>query len=265
MSLRVSYTAALLSVMVAGCASVTSVDTTAVESPRIEAPADPVSATHKIIREPIQVTQCRRTQRDLSVDWLSRQYLCSHDERLAALQSYNDGGHLLHRRKVKPLLADDTVIDRATITPAMDVSPIPLKPSPAHEMVQYHVVSQPERQNTVQAQSSDKSSGIKSVVKIPFDDNKDLLNQEGINHSLSLIPAVNDARRVTLLGVYEQAEIDEVSKLDTDPQQRERFSVGRALSIRKLWQEEGVDLSKVMIMHHRDHREGRYVEIVLHD
>lgn len=262
MSRRVSITASLLSILIAGCASITRDDTTAVEATQLEVSvqAVPDAVIHQIIRESIQVTECRRTQRDLSVDWLSRQYLCSHGERLVALQTYNDGGHLLHRRKIKPLLADNTDIEKSTITPAFDV-----KPSP-QEMVQYHVVIPMVKQHADKANSqpSVKASGNKKIVKIAFVENKELLDLAGINQSLSLIPTISEARRITLLGVYEQSEIDAFSKLDTDPQKRERFSVGRALSIRKLWLQEGVDPSKIMIMHHRDHRSGRYVEIVIH-
>ena len=258
---HVTFTASLLILMV-GCASTVRVDTTAFETTPSDPPVPdvPVSGIQQIIREPIQVNPCDRTQRDLTADWLSRQYLCSHDKRRAALQTYNDGGHYLQHRNVRPLLAENSAFDRKVVAPAAN-------PSSSNEMVQYHIVTPSVKQHTdkVPSRPSVKSVTKKSVLKIPFDANQEVLNQEGIDQSLSLIPAVKDARRITLLGVYEQAEIDAVAKIDTAPQKRERFSVGRALSIRKLWEQGGVDLSKIMIIHHRDHRAGRYVEVVLHD
>ena len=77
-----------------------------------------------------------------------------------------------------------------------------------------------------------------------------------------MIPAVTDAQRVTLRGVYETNEIRNETASARD---RERFSVGRALAVKKRWRREGVDLGKVKILHHQPHLSGRYVEVTLND
>lgn len=251
MIIRSVYTLSLPLILMVGCAATVPVVDAVMKQTRVEAPSVPAqdSEIHKIIRTPISVTKCRRTQRDLRLDWISREYLCSHDRRLSALQGHNEVVFHGHPRRYKPLMGGETATGKGISKPAGDMISFPTEGDVKGCDPLTPALSLGEREPVQQ-----------QPVRIFFARNHEVLGPKGTEKSLSLIPAVKVARRVTLRGVYENTEIVNPTLLN-----HERFSVGRALSIRKLWKEAGVDPVKVTILHHRTDLSGRYVEVIFHD
>lgn len=251
MAIRMVFTVSLPLLVMLGCTATVPVGT-AMQPSEVEPLSTPALdvAIHKIIPEPIRVTKCRRTQRDLTVEWSSREYLCSHEQRLNALQDHNAVMFHDTPHRSQPLAVRQVVPDQVITHQIEDKTP-----SPTLEKLQTV-----NREGTPECAESTQSVPPKQTsIHIPFAHNREVLGPVGTEQALSLVPAVNDAYRVTLRGIYEQSEID-----DPTPLTRERFSVGRALSVRKLWREAGVDPAKVTILHHRNDQSGRYVEVILH-
>ncbi|MEL0587558.1 MAG: hypothetical protein AAES65_22230 [Candidatus Thiodiazotropha sp. (ex. Lucinoma kazani)] len=208
------------------------------------------SVIHKIIREPIRVTKCRRTQRDLTIHWATKEYLCSHEQRLSALQDHNAAVFHDTPHRSQPLAVSQD-IPKQLIARQIEDTP----PSPTVERLQ----TVNSGGTPACAEPTQSVPTKQTPIHIPFAHNREVLGPVGTEQSLSLVSKVNDAHRVTLRGLYEQNEI-----VDPTPLNRERFSVGRSLSVRKLWSEAGVDPAKVTILHHQNDRSGRTVEVILH-
>ncbi len=234
------------------------------------------------IPEQAQVSGCLRTQRDLTVPWRLRRYWCGNDTRRDSLQAHN----------IRLLAADtDHNTDQGVVPSRTDATPVTtfssssqLPPRTASdttptvrlasamvepEMVRYlsvnHVAD--ANLNTLNERTA-STLRLSDQVELPqdahvvFTRTREALDAEGIDQARSLIPAAQQARRVTLLGLYES---DELTKVRPGPDPEERFSVGRSLSVRELWRSEGVDVSKVTILHHRENRPGQQVEVTFHD
>lgn len=253
MIIRSAFTLSLLLVLTVGCTATAPVVDSAVKQITVTASVLPThdTAIHKIIREPIRVTKCRRTQRNLTKDWQSREYLCSHEHHISSLQDHNAAFFYGHSRKYKSLSVSKVGNDKRTASPIEDKILLP-------------VVVRDDTLNSDNVPECAKSVPLEPIkqspVHIHFARNREVLGPKGTEKSLLLIPAVKEAHRVTLRGIYEHTEIT-----DPTPLNQERFSVGRALSVRKLWSEHGVDPAKVSILHHRTDLSGRYVEVILHD
>jgi hypothetical protein len=100
-----------------------------------------------------------------------------------------------------------------------------------------------------------------SREEVRFARTREALGPRGKRQAQELIDKIKQARKVTLLGLYEPNEITGSSPQDLS---HERFSVGRALSVLELWRAYGVDVSKVTILHHHPGRSGRLVEVSIY-
>ncbi|MEN8168120.1 MAG: hypothetical protein ABFR65_11670 [Pseudomonadota bacterium] len=247
MILRLAFIVCIIPAWLSGCASVATGERSGELAPMSEVVASPDTAL-----DSFSVKPCQRTERDLTVAWRAKRYLCTHENRRVALQQVNDGEIVASHYSIKPLVKPQAVKESAFITPA-----VATVPTAVHEDVRYASlpltgvprVQSPKPDNT-------------QVFRVWFPRNGEVLGPRGIEKALAMIPAVTDAQHVTLLGVYEATEFPNTASLTHE---RERFSVGRALSVKKLWRREGVDLDKVKILHHQNHLSGRYVEVTLND
>jgi len=95
--------------------------------------------------------------------------------------------------------------------------------------------------------------------KVWFTNEIEYLDSSNQHIALSLLPDAKLARKVILRGHIQPGEV-----VSEDDIEFERFSVGRSLSIKKLFIEQGVDKSKIKILHFRNNPEGRYVEVKFH-
>jgi hypothetical protein len=245
MILRLAFIVCIIPAWLSGCASVATVERSDEPVPMSEVVATPDSAL-----DPFSVKPCQRTERDLTVAWRAKRYLCTHENRPVALQQANE--IVAPHYSIKPLVKPQAVKGSAFITPA-----VATVPTAVNEDVQY--ASLPL--TGVPRVQSPKPHN-KQIFRVWFPRNGQVLGPRGIEKTLAMIPAVTDAQHVTLLGVYEVTEIPNTASLSHG---RERFAVGRALSVKKLWGREGVDLGKVKILHHQDSLSGQYVEVTLND
>jgi hypothetical protein len=270
MMMRVTATVLLLSVLLSGCASFNRMNQSTVSAPvgtsnttdQTALEADPLAS-----KPP---TTCNRTHRDLTVDWNTRRYLCVREGRSAAF--LKAGGWQVPKRVNRPLLAaysttplqpshQSQATQAAVLSPLSDVAPTPLQ----DPLTVASVIDDP---GVLEGPTGDEGgvevntvSGDTQAVRIWFALAQEQLGEKGLARSLALLPEIQAAQRVTLLGVFEDDEFAG----EPGPLDRERFSVARALSVRDLWIEQGVDPEKLTILHHQDRLAGRYVEVMLHD
>ena len=286
MIMRVIPTLLLLIVLLSGCASLDRVNPSTAP---VRAPVGPSNTTETAHHTAVeadphpreQPTTCDRTHRDLTIDWHTRRYLCVREGRRTDL--LKAGGWQLPKRLTRPLLVSnaytvyqpshqDLATQAAVLSPlsAMETAPNqdPLTVSLVAGnpgMLEVPTVSDAE---LLEGPTGDKdgavtktASGDTQSIRIWFAATQEQLGEKGQAHSLALLPDIQAAQRVTLLGVFEDDELTG----EPGPLDRERFSVARALSVRDLWIKQGVDPEKLTILHHQDRLAGRYVEVMLHD
>lgn len=104
------------------------------------------------------------------------------------------------------------------------------------------------------------SRNLDIVQRIWFASGQEVLGPEGRKHARDLIQQVQSAQKVTLRGYLNDDEFMIIDALDA-----ERRSVGRSLSVRALWRASDVNTEVVSILHHIPQRQGRYVEVVIHE
>jgi hypothetical protein len=282
--MHVTATVLLLSVLLSGCASFNGAqpatndsqgNTEVVTQAAVDVPleVDPLASD--------QPTTCDRTHRDLTIDWHTRRYLCVREGRRTAF--LKAGGWQLPKRINRPLLAtyptislqpshQSQEIQAAVLSPLSGVDPTPLQApltvvSANDDPGVLEVPTVPDVE-VLEGPTGDKHGAIAKTVfndtqsvRIWFAPAQEQLGEKGLARSLALLPDIQAAQRVTLLGVFEDEELTG----EPGPLDRERFSVARALSVRDLWIEQGVDPAKLTILHHQDRLDGRYVEVMLHD
>jgi hypothetical protein len=217
-----------------------------------------------------QPTTCDRTHRDLTISWDARRYLCVREGRRSAF--LKAGGWQLPQRLTRSLLAANAYTayppaqqnpeaHAAVLSPLPVVEPASISPplTVASAAAEPGVLEGPT--GTEAGSIAETAAGDAPSARIWFAPVQAQLGEKGLARSLALLPDVQAARRVTLLGVFEDSELAS----EPGPLDRERFSVARALSVRDLWIREGVDPEKLTILHHQDRLAGRYVEVMLHD
>jgi hypothetical protein len=274
MHLRILISAICLSLILFGCASGIGGNNQA----GMASPASDKSTISGDIASPVpdkaKLSGCLRTQRDLTVSWKQRRYWCSNVLRREALQEHN----------IKHLAPTDTssnsldVMETAqkTSSPSPDSSNDSSDPaqgvvlasaSSEDGMVQYITLNEyidkamyDEEQDSSGIDNND--SLVRTNNRVDFIRTWEVLDDNGTQQVLSLIQEARQAKRITLLGLYEP---DELAKVKAGPEPEERFSVGRSLSVRERWREEGVDVSKVKILHHNEDQSGRHVKVSFYD
>lgn len=101
-----------------------------------------------------------------------------------------------------------------------------------------------------------KPSFFSKINKVYFAKNIRVLGPEGRKASKELITKVIAASNVSLRGLILPNEI----LVDSDIY-KEKVSVARALAVRKLWSQNGVDISNIKILHYNPDLTGRSVEV----
>jgi len=234
------------------------------------------AADSRFVPEYARIGNCPHTQRDLTVPWHRRRYWCGNDQRRSVLRDHNAATGLSGSDRhgdtdgpvpagtqappAVPLAVPVPVPEQRTATASLDSD---------REMVRY--LSLPEKGGPFQGAQRD--SGYEDVspadsptaadnAQVWFAETRATLGPQGTRQALSLLSVARGARRVTLLGLYRP---DELAGVKRASQPGERFSVARSLAVRELWRSEGLDVSKVTILHHRKGRPGRQVEVTFYD
>ena len=262
----------LLPLLLAGCASVAPLEQSqplADEPFRLstmdegDAPiVSSESAQSEDMDGPLSITTCERTERNLTVDWRAKRYVCTHEERLAALQQAHKNGMVAYRYRYRPLVAPNASVETSFITPAVvrTIEPVQGGAQPVGFTVAPRTTPPVSRINDQPTVTDHGPAVDTQLFRVWFPRDQEVLGPKGIEKVRALIADVAGARQVTLQGLYESTEIHEAAE-----KERERFSVGRALSVRRIWEQAGMDQSKFKILHHDPSRSGRFVEITLDD
>ena len=222
-----------------------------------------------------QVSNCRATQRDLTTPWSLRQYWCGEKNRQDDLQSTNNN-------LMDQVAANQSAVDQAYIE---EVNNEVIKPQYDLPIVDSEKTEEPitpsiNREDAIQRlkgiEKSDNlktnpvsSSSTKNVIiktnrktasgSIIFAHHIRVLGPQGRAVSHDLINQVSNSNKVHIRGLILPDEVLVDSKL-----YRERVSVGRALAVRKYWNEQGLDTTHITILHHDPDLSGRAVEVTFH-
>jgi hypothetical protein len=225
-----------------------------------------------------QLSGCLRTQRDLTVSWQHRRYWCGNVLRRDSLQAHNIkrlatsniNSHYSTSNNVE-IVVNDTSNSSSLVSNNHSVTTSSVMPASSQlegDMVQYLTLIEDTataQNDPVEQTAVDVNRDVTQLSldnRVDFSRTREALDVDGIEQALSLIPNALHAQRITLLGLYEP---DELTKVKPGPDPEERFSVGRSLSVREFWRSEGIDVSKVSILHHREDRPGRHVEVIFYD
>lgn len=187
-------------------------------------------------------SDCDAILRDLSVEWDSRDYWCDKGQpsvrKSVLLASLEEA-----RLQLVELRRSAESIERNTDR-AMDRIDSRLA---SEEWVASPPVTAP-----VEVPVSDS--------RIVFAHGRVVLGPRGRRAVAALSQRVASSRRVTLRGYLSEGEFT-----FEDSQDAERRSVGRSLSVKEAWRDFGIDVATVTILHHADHFDDPYVEVVFSD
>ena len=224
-----------------------------------------------------QVSNCRSTQRDLTIPWSLRQYWCGETKRREDLQTINNA--VMDQIASKSNHSDQIYIDEineevnkgeyvpddSRIEPSISPEGRSLNRDDALKRLKSDENSRPinitpEPQLNSEAAGLNKSriaTDPKSKNAIIFAKNLRTLGPQGRAATHGLIEQVSASDRVLIRGLILPDEVLVDSSL-----YREKVSVGRALAVRQYWQEQGLDTSHITILHHDHELSGRVVEVV---
>jgi len=225
------------------------------------------------------IKKCKQTQRDLSLTWEQRKYWCTYSGRVVSFENRNrEYVELVNTvakssrnlNKVQSSL-ENTISemeqDKSVILEKNHkITTASLKNTSAITPIQaVYVKKQVPLSNVkpVIKESSEvaylPSINTEDAKKVWFTNEIEYLDSSNQHIALSLLPDAKLAKKVILRGHIQAGEV-----VSDDEIEFERFSVGRSLSIKKLFIEKGVDQSKIKILHFRSNPEGRYVEVKFH-
>jgi hypothetical protein len=222
-----------------------------------------------------QVSNCRSTQRDLTTPWSLRQYWCAEKNRREVLQNTNN--HLIDRVAANQLAVDQVYIEDVNNevnksqyhVPIIDSekSEEPLTPSINREDAIQRLKNVEKSDKTKTSPVSNSSSenvNLKTNRKaasgsIIFAHHLRVLGSQGRTATHALINQVSNSNKVRIRGLILPDEVLVDSNL-----YREKVSVGRALAVRKYWNEQGLDTTHITILHFDPSLSGRAVEVTFH-
>ena len=222
-----------------------------------------------------QVSNCRATQRDLTTPWSLRQYWCGEKNRQDDLQSTNN--NLMNQVAANQSAVDQAYIEEVNnevIKPQYDLpivdfekSEEPVSPSINREdaIQRLKGIEQSDKTKTAPVLSSSsvnvslKSSRKTVLDSIIFAHHLRVLGPQGRTATHALINQVSNSNKVRIRGLILPDEILVDSNL-----YREQVSVGRALAVRKYWNEQGLDTTHITILHFDPSISGRAVEVTFH-
>ena len=216
---RVTVTVLLLSVLMSGCASFNRVQPTTSDPQDNVSVATGAAAHAPLEADPLdseQPTTCDRTHRDLTISWDARRYLCVREGRHGAF--LKAGGWQLPQRLTRSLLAANAYTayppsqqnpeaHAAVLSPLPVVEPasIPLPLTVASAATEPGVLEGPT--GTEAGSIAETAAGMPSPSESGSRRVQAQLGEKGLARSLALLPDIQAARRVTLLGVFEDNEL----------------------------------------------------------
>jgi hypothetical protein len=253
-----------------GCAA--KVDLT----PVVEVPSEKITGH--------QVSKCKATQRDLTIPWSLRQYWCGEEDRQDNLQDINDD--VMNAKVINDLALNETYLDEinnegnssqyvepkvetrnpaSLKTPVLNREEILKRLKDDSKVDKRKAATDPVKKSIEVVASIDKPIASKlNNEPIPSDTivfarNLRVLGPEGRAATHAMINKVSGSGQVLLRGLILPDEVLVDSNL-----YREQVSVGRALAVKKYWQEQGLDISHITILHHNPELTGRAVEVIFH-
>ena len=118
MVIRLACLFGIIPVLLIGCASVPHVEPSAELVSNPQGTTAPDTAVSEKIHDPLSVKPCPRTERNLTVAWGAKHYLCTHENRREALQKINDGEVVAYQYPIKPLAKPQAAKENTFILPA---------------------------------------------------------------------------------------------------------------------------------------------------
>lgn len=258
----------LSSLMLGACASTATmpVDDAAVVSDANAAAAEGLEIVDQVKADR---TDCVYILRDLSVPWSARDYWCTGEgassDRSVVIRRLVSSSLAQSRRDLAAMKSRLTAVSNRANAVAAHIQSSLDRPVLAAGAASSE--ARPDGKpghgysDSVPAHIS-ASATADAPVRIAFATGREVLGPRGRRMSLALLARVKETASVTLRGYLLDGEFPL-----TDSLAAERRSVGRSLSVRKLWRDSGIDVSNVSILHHdaSPATAGRYVEVVFHD
>ncbi len=227
----------------------------------------------------IAKAKCQKVQRDLRVSWEERNYWCN-QYGISASNIKKKNQHIKKDASLKANQSKKNLISKVTdktvdvVSVLQNLSKKDLEEVLAKLSVAYkNAVTQKAVSNTtvtqtpvfkpvkktsetkVITQSTKPASKISDAELIWFAPNVEVLGPQGREKIESLITGDSDTDKILLRGYASE-------KLDAKRDDLDQLAVARALSVRKLLKQNGIDESKVKILYRNKAENGRFVEVI---
>lgn len=216
------------------------------------------------------VDTCSNIQRDLSRSWQERQYWCA-PERLkesredvtrqsllaTGISTVNTLAQVstsIYRNlkdDSKPSQGDRSVLNALKL---MVVAPH-TKSSPRPEAQQNVAYSAPVSSSRTNS-SKPQPPATDALDLVWFAPNIEVLGPNGTQTATDIIPLVKNGNQRILLRGYASESAD-TKRSDLD-----HLAVGRAWSVRKLFEANGIDVNRITILYRDPQQDGRHVEVM---
>jgi len=210
------------------------------------------------------IKRCKRTQRDLLSNWEHRKYWCTRSGRVISLENkskeyiaivkaVNKSNNALDKVNLK---LENAIINKAIVkTKSIFIPKVntPINIISTNNTSSPCILKEPKTKNvnSIIVNHNEITSN-----EVWFSDKREYLDVDDKQIETSLFPNAMHANKIILQGHIEEGEV--YSKNDID---FEKFSVGRSLTVKKLLMEQGIDKSKIKILHYKFKPKGRYVEV----
>ncbi len=253
---KIKLLAASVSVLMSACTTTPTVPTHMTTSD------DVLHVEHAQLCSPYQM-------RDLSVIWPSRTYWCD----TSIIKNSDQNAVNVNQLTLTSIKRARQTLLLSQNYQTQTVSPTYIPVSTEHDIASLPItlpVRDDDENHTIPSislppvdmisLSGEEAIGRQTTHHIPFATGRETLGPQGRRLAQQLIPRIKKAQHVTLRGQLLNNEFVREDAL-TD----ERRSVGRALSIRTLWQEAGIQSDAVTILHYTPDTQGPYVEVLIRD
>ncbi len=218
---------------------------------------------------------CTYVLRDLSIGWPSRHYWCDDSgegavdtDQRAAVSDFTLSA--IERSRQRLTLLRNRMVGQMPLTVATPVAPEPYFISqpiaPVDQEAIQEIVIEVSPRDVMVTQSVPADANGDDIQRIWFASGREVLGPQGRRQARDLIPRIKKAQAVTLRGLLLNDEFLLKDQFAIkDGLSAERRSVGRALSVRELWQDAGIDTSNIAILHYTPETQGQYVEVIIRD
>ncbi len=219
------------------------------------------------ITEKPQRKSCSMIERDLSISWKQRKYWCAPDgyeqksvtkpmpakAQINKNKSHNEKPEIQKNVSVTPNQQVINIVDVLRTLSKKDLEAVLSKLVIAYKTQAALDQNMRNTQNNLKPLSDIQ---INDAELVWFAPNIEVLGPKGRNKIQLLLKGDIDAQQIVLRGYASE-------ELDTDRQDLDQLAVARALSVRKMLQEKGIDESKIKILYRNKKENGRYVEVMI--